>query len=63
MAKIIIVLYPDPVKGLPKKYPRDTIPKLEKYPDGTSLPTPQQVDFKPGELLGCVSGNLGLKNG
>ncbi len=61
MAKIIIVLYPDPVKGLPKKYPRDTIPKLEKYPDGTSLPTPQQVDFKPGELLGCVSGNLGLK--
>lgn len=61
MSKIIIVLYPDPVNGLPKKYPRDTLPKLDHYPDGTKLPTPKDLDFKPGELLGCVSGNLGLK--
>ena len=25
------------------------------------MPTPQAIDFKPGELLGCVSGELGLR--
>lgn len=32
--KILCVLYEDPVDGFPKTYPRDNIPKLEKYPDG-----------------------------
>ena len=35
--------------------------KLDKYPDGMSLPNPSSVDFTPGELLGCVSGELGLR--
>jgi formate dehydrogenase len=61
MAKILCVLYPDPVSGYPPKYARDDIPALNHYPDGTSLPTPSAIDFTPGELLGCVSGELGLR--
>lgn len=61
MAKIVCVLYDDPVGGYPPTYARDGIPKLEKYPDGMPLPTPKSIDFKPGELLGSVSGELGLR--
>lgn len=59
--KIVCVLYDDPVDGYPPKYARDDIPKLSRYPDGQTLPTPSAVDFTPGELLGCVSGELGLR--
>src|SRR6202041_3068314 len=34
---------------------------LEKYPDGQLVPNPSQVDFMPGQLLGSVSGELGLR--
>ena len=61
MAKILCVLYDDPINGYPKTYARDNIPKLERYPDGQSLPTPKHIDFKPGDLLGSVSGGLGLR--
>jgi formate dehydrogenase len=61
MAKILCVLYDDPVDGMPKSYARDSIPHIERYPGGQTAPTPKQVDFKPGELLGCVSGELGLR--
>lgn len=61
MAKVICVLYDDPVDGYPQSYPRDDIPRLEQYPDGQKLPTPQRIDFRPGILLGCVSGELGLR--
>ncbi len=61
MAKILCILYDDPVTGPPKKYARDDIPKLERYPGGQTLPTPKKIDFKPGELLGTVSGELGLR--
>ena len=57
--KVLCVLYDDPSNGVMPK-PRD-LPVLEKYPDGQSLPTPSAVDYKPGELLGCVSGELGLR--
>jgi formate dehydrogenase len=60
-SKVLCVLYNDPVGGLPKSYPRDTIPKLECYPGGQKLPTPKAIDFTPGELLGSVSGELGLR--
>lgn len=62
MTKILCVLYDDPIDGYPKSYARDDIPKLERYPDGMSLPTPKNIDFKPGQLLGCVSGALGLRD-
>lgn len=59
--KIIAVLYDDPVSGYPKTYARDSIPKIERYPDGQTVPTPKKIDFKPGQLLGSVSGELGLR--
>merc|ERR1719463_803087 len=40
---------------------RNDLPKLDKYPDGMTVPTPKGIDFTPGELLGCVSGELGLR--
>jgi formate dehydrogenase len=61
MAKVLCVLYDDPITGYPKTYPRDDLPKLERYPGGQTLPTPKSIDFKPGALLGCVSGELGLR--
>ncbi|MCD2255388.1 NAD-dependent formate dehydrogenase [Agrilactobacillus fermenti] len=61
MTKVLAVLYPDPVTGFPPKYVRDDIPKITHYPDGSSVPTPENIDFKPGELLGSVSGGLGLR--
>ena len=61
MAKVVCVLYDDPVDGYPKSYPRDDLPKIDRYPDGQSLPTPKSIDFKPGTLLGSVSGELGLR--
>ena len=59
--KILCVLYDDPKGGMPQSYPLSDLPKLERYPDGMSLPTPNGRDFTPGELLGCVSGELGLR--
>ncbi len=38
-----------------------TAPEVERYPGGQETPTPKQIDFKPGELLGSVSGELGLR--
>ncbi|MFD4509118.1 NAD-dependent formate dehydrogenase [Streptomyces sp. NPDC058457] len=61
MAKILAVLYPDPVGGYPPDYARDEIPTISRYPGGQTAPTPQAVDFTPGHLLGCVSGELGLR--
>src|SRR3954451_4790955 len=61
MAKVLCVLYDDPAGGYPTAYPRDNVPKLKKYPNGQTLPTPSAIDFRPGELLGCVSGELGLR--
>jgi formate dehydrogenase len=61
VATILCVLYDDPVDGYPPPYPREEIPWVERYPDGQTTPTPEAVDFIPGELLGCVSGELGLR--
>ena len=61
MAKVLAVLYDDPVDGYPPKYARDDIPKIDHYPGGMTTPTPSKIDFKPGELLGSVSGELGLR--
>lgn len=61
MAKVVCVLYDDPVDGYPKQYARDGLPKLDRYPGGQTLPTPEAIDFEPGVLLGSVSGELGLR--
>ena len=59
--KILCILYDDPTDGMPSSYAIDELPKIDKYPDGTTVPSPKAIDFKPGELLGCVSGELGLR--
>ena len=61
MAKVLCVLYDDPKEGYPTSYPLSEIPKIGRYPDGQSVPSPKQIDFKPGVLLGSVSGELGLR--
>jgi formate dehydrogenase len=61
MATVLCVLYDDPVDGYPPRYARDDITRIERYPGGQTTPTPRAIDFTPGELLGCVSGGLGLR--
>jgi formate dehydrogenase len=62
MAKVLCVLYDDPVDGYPSAYPRDGLPALQRYPDGQTMPTPLSTDFTPGTLLGSVTGALGLRD-
>ena len=59
--KVLCILYDDPTGGMPTSYPLSDLPTIEKYPDGMTLPSPKGRDFNPGELLGCVSGELGLR--
>jgi formate dehydrogenase len=61
MANVLCVLYDDPVDGYPPAYARDEVPKIERYHDGQRTPTPEAIGFVPGELLGSVSGELGLR--
>ncbi|MEO6294389.1 MAG: NAD-dependent formate dehydrogenase [Candidatus Limnocylindria bacterium] len=61
MAKVLCVLYDDPVDGYPTSYARDGVPVIEQYHNGQTTPTPERIDFTPGELLGSVSGELGLR--
>jgi len=61
VAKVLCVLYPDPTTGYPPTYARNDIPHIGIYPGGQTVPDPEHIDFTPGELLGCVSGELGLR--
>ena len=61
MATVLCVLYDDPVDGYPPSYARHGIPTIERYYDGQTTPTPETIDFTPGDLLGSVSGELGLR--
>jgi formate dehydrogenase len=62
MAKILCVLYDDPVTGYPTLYARNDVPSITKYDNGQTAPTPRAIDFVPGHLLGSVSGGLGLRS-
>ena len=61
MAKVLCVLFDDPVDGHPETYARDGVPQIDRYPGGQTTPTPQSIDFTPGQILGSVSGELGLR--
>jgi hypothetical protein len=43
MAKIICVLYDDPVDGYPKTYARDDVTQPERYPDGQTAPPERRI--------------------
>lgn len=63
MATVLCVLYPDPATGYPPHYARDAIPEITGYANGESAPDPAgPLGFAPGELVGCVSGGLGLQS-
>ncbi len=49
-------------RWLPTSYARDDVPTIARYPGGQTTPTPKAIDFSPGELLGSVSGGLGLRH-
>jgi formate dehydrogenase len=61
VAKIVCVLFDDPIAGYPPAYAREGLPKIDRYPGGQTVPTPKAIDFQPGQLLGSVSGELGLR--
>src|SRR3954451_21614261 len=61
MATVLCVLYDDPVDAYPSSYARGDGPTIESYYGGQSTPSPERIDFTPGELLGSVSGGLGLR--
>jgi formate dehydrogenase len=61
VARVLCVLYGDPREGHPLAYARDTIPRIELYADGRTTPSPTAIDFTPGELVGDVTGALGLR--
>jgi len=61
VAKVLCVLYPDPQGGYPESYARDDLPRIDRYPGGQPVPSPAAIDFTPGQLLGSVSGALGLR--
>ena len=62
MANVLCVLYDDPVDGYPPSYARDGVPRIDSYHGGQTAPTPEDIGFTPGELLGSVSGELGLRD-
>jgi len=62
MAKIVCVLYDDPIDVYPPPSVRDDLPVIDHYPNGQTTPSPSAIDFEPGALLGCVSGELGLRS-
>jgi formate dehydrogenase len=41
MAKVVCVLYDDPIDGYPSRYARDDLPKIDHYPGGQTTPTPR----------------------
>ena len=49
MTNIICVLYDDPVSGYPPSYARDSVPTIEQYHGGQNTPSPEHIDFTPGE--------------
>ena len=56
MAKVLCVLYDDPVDGYPPAYARDGVPAIGEYHDGQTTPSPDGIDFTPGELLARETG-------
>ena len=52
---------PGPSRRISAEVRPRQIPEIHNYPGGATLPSPSKIDFTPGELLGSVSGALGLR--
>ena len=50
-----------PGRRIPAELSPRRRPTIASYPGGQTTPTPQAIDFTPGQLLGSVSGELGLR--
>ena len=61
-AKVVSVLYDDPVDGYPTTYSRSSIPSITRYPDGQTTPNPKNSPGQQVKLYGSVSGELGLRD-
>ena len=61
MAKVLCVLYDDPVTGYPTSYARDEIPMLERYPDGQTMPTPRGSTSRPALCSAASPASLGCE--
>ena len=62
MSKILCVLYDDPVDGYPPAYPRDEIPKIERYSGRADHAHARSASTSPrASCSGSVSGELGLR--
>jgi formate dehydrogenase len=57
MAKVLCVLYTDPVGGYSASYARDEIPQMLLLPGRADHTDPACHRLHPGELLGSVSGS------
>ncbi len=55
MAKVLCVLYDDPVGGYPTSYAREDIPKVEGYPGGQTVPNPKQIAISSPASFSAVS--------
>ena len=55
MATILCVLDDDPADGYPPEYARGEVLRIESYPDGQTTPTPEALDFTPGESCSDAS--------
>ena len=61
MAKVVCVLYDGSGRRLPLDLPATTSPRSSAIRTARPLPSPHGIDFVPGQLLGSVSGELGLR--
>lgn len=61
-AKVVSVLYDDPMTGYPTTYSRSSIPSITRYPDGQTTPNPKKSLGQKVKLYGSVSGELGLRD-
>ena len=55
MAKVLCVLYEDPIGGVPHRM-HATTSRVDHYPDGQTVPSPNAIDFTPGEATRLGNG-------
>ena len=62
MAKVVCVLYDDPVDGYPTKYARDGLPKLDRYPAARRFPRRRPLTLNQGSCSAACPANSGYGN-